>query len=196
MGALGVRNFSGGSPGLLTLPSYIGLDYPMSNFYLACAGAAIAFVVSFGVSYVLYKDPVEEAAGNSGFGAGAAAPQGSGSKGSGSEGNVSEGGSGQKSAASDNGTHNTGAQANAGGDVVLAAPLKGKHFEAKVKSGDKVKKGQLLLKFDIDGIVKEGYEVITSIIISNTPNYSAVNLVKTGDVAVGEQWLELKGGKA
>ena len=60
MGALGVKNFSGGSPGLLTLPSYIGLDYPMSNFYLACAGAAIAFVVSFAVSYVLYKDPVEE----------------------------------------------------------------------------------------------------------------------------------------
>lgn len=60
MGALGVKNFSGGSPGLLTLPSYIGLDYPMSNFYLACAGAAIAFVVSFAVSYVLYKDPVAE----------------------------------------------------------------------------------------------------------------------------------------
>lgn len=53
MGSLNVKNFSGGSPGLLTLPSYIGLDAPMSNFYLACAGAAIAFVVSFVVSFVL-----------------------------------------------------------------------------------------------------------------------------------------------
>ncbi len=60
MGCFSVKNFSGGSPGLLTLPSYIGLDAPMSNFYLACAGAAISFVVAFVVSYILYKDPVEQ----------------------------------------------------------------------------------------------------------------------------------------
>lgn len=53
MGILNVKNFSGGSPGLLTLPSYIGLDAPMSNFYLACAGAAIAFVAAFIASYLL-----------------------------------------------------------------------------------------------------------------------------------------------
>ena len=56
MGLMKTKNFSGGSPGLLTLPSYIGLDAPMSNFYFACIGAAIAFVVSFAVSFVLYKD--------------------------------------------------------------------------------------------------------------------------------------------
>lgn len=60
MGCFSVKNFSGGSPGLLTLPSYIGLDAPMSNFYLACAGAAIAFVVAFVVAYVLHKDEVVE----------------------------------------------------------------------------------------------------------------------------------------
>ena len=60
MGCFSVKNYSGGAPGLLTLPSYIGLDAPMSNFYLACAGAAIAFVVAFVVSYILYKDPVEK----------------------------------------------------------------------------------------------------------------------------------------
>ena len=32
----------------------------MSNFYFACAGAAIAFVVGFAVSYILYKDPEKE----------------------------------------------------------------------------------------------------------------------------------------
>lgn len=56
MGIMKTKNFSGGSPGLLTLPSYIGLNEPMSNFYFACIGAAIAFVVSFAVSYILYKD--------------------------------------------------------------------------------------------------------------------------------------------
>lgn len=59
MGLMNTKNYSGGSPGLLTLPSYIGLDAPMSNFYVACAGAAIAFVVGFVVSFILYKDPVE-----------------------------------------------------------------------------------------------------------------------------------------
>ncbi len=59
MGLMNTKNYSGGSPGLLTLPSYIGLDAPMSNFYFACIGAAIAFAVSFVVSFLLYKDPVE-----------------------------------------------------------------------------------------------------------------------------------------
>ena len=59
MGLMNTKNYSGGSPGLLTLPSYIGLDAPMSNFYYACAGAAIAFVVGFVVSFILYKDPVD-----------------------------------------------------------------------------------------------------------------------------------------
>ena len=57
LGMFKIKNYSGGSPGLLTLPSYIGLDAPMSNFYMACAGAAIAFVVAFVVSFILYKDP-------------------------------------------------------------------------------------------------------------------------------------------
>lgn len=226
MGALGVRNFSGGSPGLLTLPSYIGLDYPMSNFYLACAGAAIAFVVSFVVSYVLYKDPVEEAAANTGAQTKAggdvvlAAPL------KGKSVSLSEvsdptfaqeilgkGGAilpteGKLYAPADGNIvmvmdtkHAIGMTSSDGAEILMhigidTVQLNGKHFEARVKSGDKVKKGQLLVEFDIDGIVKEGYEVITSMIISNTPNYSAVNLVKTGDVAAGEQWLELKGGKA
>lgn len=59
MGLMNTKNYSGGSPGLLTLPSYIGLDAPMSNFYFACAGAAIAFAVSFVVSFILYKDKTE-----------------------------------------------------------------------------------------------------------------------------------------
>lgn len=61
LGLFQVKNFSGGAPGLLTLPSYIGLDAPMSNFYLACAGAAIAFAVAFVLSFLLHKDAEEKA---------------------------------------------------------------------------------------------------------------------------------------
>ena len=60
MGIMGTRNFTGGSPGLITLPSYIGED-TLVHFYSAIAGAAISIVISFVVSYVLYKDEVTEA---------------------------------------------------------------------------------------------------------------------------------------
>lgn len=59
MGICRVRNFSGGSPGLLTLPSYIG-DNTLSFFYYACIGAAISIVVTFIATLILYKDPVAE----------------------------------------------------------------------------------------------------------------------------------------
>lgn len=58
MGIMRVKNYSGGSPGLMTLPSYIGGD-SLRDLYLACIGAAIAFVISFALSYILYKDEAE-----------------------------------------------------------------------------------------------------------------------------------------
>lgn len=58
MGISRVRNFSGGSPGLLTLPSYIG-DNTLNYFYSACIGAVISIVVTFIVTLVLFKDEVE-----------------------------------------------------------------------------------------------------------------------------------------
>lgn len=59
MGIVGVRNFSGGSPGLLTLPSYIG-DDTLRHLTMASIGAAIAIVVTFVITLIIYKDPVEE----------------------------------------------------------------------------------------------------------------------------------------
>ena len=59
-GSFGVKNFSGGAPGVLTFPSYIGLDAPMSNFYLAIAGTAVGALVAFAVAFLLYKDPKDE----------------------------------------------------------------------------------------------------------------------------------------
>ncbi|WP_430601828.1 PTS system, beta-glucoside-specific IIA component [Enterococcus sp. DIV0724b] len=59
MGITRVKNFTGGSPGLLTLPSYIG-DDTLRHLYMACIGAVISIVISFVISYILYKDPVIE----------------------------------------------------------------------------------------------------------------------------------------
>lgn len=55
LGIFRVCNYSGGSPGFLTLPSYIGGD-SMTNFVYACIGAVISVVVAFIACLVLYKE--------------------------------------------------------------------------------------------------------------------------------------------
>jgi len=52
--------------------------------------------------------------------------------------------------------------------------LKGKYYKTYVENGDKVKTGDLLIEFDIDAILSEGYDVITPIVICNTPDYAQV----------------------
>ena len=59
LGIFRVCNYSGGSPGFLTLPSYIGGD-SMMNFVYACIGAVISVIATFIICLLLYKDPNEE----------------------------------------------------------------------------------------------------------------------------------------
>ncbi|MBT2696861.1 PTS glucose transporter subunit IIA [Bacillus sp. ISL-40] len=56
--------------------------------------------------------------------------------------------------------------------------LGGKHFEPQVKVGDEVKAGDLLLKFNIDKIVAEGYDPVTMAVVTNKDKYS----VKVADL--------------
>lgn len=52
--------------------------------------------------------------------------------------------------------------------------LEGKYFYPKVKEGAKVKRGELLLEFDIEGIKKAGYSIDTPVIISNSEDYKNI----------------------
>lgn len=52
--------------------------------------------------------------------------------------------------------------------------LKGEYFTTKKKSGDTVKKGDVLIEFDIDKIKAAGYDMTTPIIISNTDHFAKV----------------------
>ena len=52
--------------------------------------------------------------------------------------------------------------------------LGGKGFKAHIKQGDKVKKGQHLLDFNIEEIKNAGYSVVTPVVITNTANYLEV----------------------
>lgn len=49
--------------------------------------------------------------------------------------------------------------------------LDGKYFEAFVKQGDKIKKGQTLVTFDIEKISSEGYCLETPVIVTNFSDY-------------------------
>ncbi|MDO5548192.1 MAG: glucose PTS transporter subunit IIA [Eubacteriales bacterium] len=71
--------------------------------------------------------------------------------------------------------------------------LGGKHFEAHVKEGQQVKKGDLLVSFDMDAIKKEGYLCTTPMIVCNTDEYHSIRPLVTGQVEVGQNLLEVKG---
>lgn len=49
--------------------------------------------------------------------------------------------------------------------------LEGKYFVPKVKQGDDIKKGQLLLEFDMKAIQEAGYSIDTPIVVPNTIDY-------------------------
>ena len=71
--------------------------------------------------------------------------------------------------------------------------LEGKNFETLVKDGDQVKKGQPLIKFDIPAIKAAGFKCTTPCIITNWEDYSTLRPLKTGDVKVGDDFIELLG---
>jgi PTS system beta-glucosides-specific IIC component len=67
--------------------------------------------------------------------------------------------------------------------------LENKYFDLKVKAGDKVKIGDLLIEADIDSIKKEGYDVTTMVLITNTSDYANVLLTSEGDTKAGDAVL-------
>lgn len=72
--------------------------------------------------------------------------------------------------------------------------LNGKYFKAMVNKGDRVKTGQPLIEFNIEKIKEEGYDVTTSIVVTNHTNYSKIE--KNGSRAIEKKpFLLLKGEK-
>ncbi|WP_055668747.1 beta-glucoside-specific PTS transporter subunit IIABC [Desnuesiella massiliensis] len=72
--------------------------------------------------------------------------------------------------------HAIGITSKSGAEILIhigmdTVQLEGKHFTPKVKQGDEIRVGQELLEFDIKAIEKEGYSLITPIIITNSSSY-------------------------
>ena len=73
-----------------------------------------------------------------------------------------------------------------------AVQLEGKHYDVKVETGQKVKKGDLLLVCDRAAIEKEGYKTVTPMIISNTADFSDVEMITGGKVKKGTPVLKVR----
>ncbi len=70
--------------------------------------------------------------------------------------------------------------------------MNGKGFTPHVKVGDSVKCGQKLLSFDRKAIADAGFPDVTAVLITNTDDYEAVELVKTGATEATEKLITIK----
>lgn len=70
--------------------------------------------------------------------------------------------------------------------------LGGKYFTPKVKDGAEVKKGDLLIEFDVNAIGKE-FDTITPVLVTNADDFTAVEGLKdSGIVQVGEPLITVR----
>ena len=64
--------------------------------------------------------------------------------------------------------------------------MEGRGFKTHVNQGDRVTKGQLLIEFNIDLIQKEGYPVITPMLVTNSASYTDIVTVEGKTITNGE----------
>ncbi|MDO5311336.1 MAG: PTS glucose transporter subunit IIA [Clostridia bacterium] len=70
--------------------------------------------------------------------------------------------------------------------------LGGEFFEYCVKEGEAVKAGDLLMKFNIDGIRDKGYKLTTPIIISGMEDKSRIKMLASKMTDIGQRLFEVK----
>lgn len=70
--------------------------------------------------------------------------------------------------------------------------LKGRHFHPLKRTGDTVKRGEMLLTFDVQEILDAGYDITTPVIVSNTDRYREVASSGNGTVAALDPILSVR----
>ena len=242
VGLMHVKNYSGGSPGLLTLPSYIGGD-GLSDFLFACIGAAIAFVIAFVISFILYKDPeealeAENKKQDNDFAESTVKTNNSETENVSVQQNAVQGVvyspvSGETIPLSEvkddvfsqgilgNGVavipdedvivspvegtivsifdtlHAVGLLADSGEEVLIhigldTVKLGGQYFKALAKTGDHVSVGTPLIQVEFDKVKEAGYDIVTPVLISNTPVYQSVTGETGKHVKAGEPVIRIQ----
>ena len=94
--------------------------------------------------------------------------------------------------------HAVGITSNQGAEVLIhvgmdTVTLNGEGFTAYAAVGDKVKKGQLLLEFDMEFIREKGLSLVTPVVIANSDDFVQIECHR-GDVNQGETLITVKRG--
>lgn len=91
--------------------------------------------------------------------------------------------------------HAIGITTDSGAEILMhigmdTVQLEGKYFKAHTTQGEYVKKGQLLIEFDIEQIKKAGKPLTTPVVVTNHKEYSLV-LTNQKQVKTGNQLMNL-----
>ncbi|WP_348922425.1 beta-glucoside-specific PTS transporter subunit IIABC [Enterococcus rotai] len=92
--------------------------------------------------------------------------------------------------------HAVGITTEEGAEVLMhigmdTVEMDGDGFEILVKQGDKVKQGDLLVKFDIEKIKAAGHPVVTPVVVTNSGDYLDVLDMDQTDILHGEDFLAI-----
>ena len=90
--------------------------------------------------------------------------------------------------------HAIGIRTEEGADLLIhiglnTVQLEGKGFTPKIRQGDKIKKGQLIMEFDKELIEKAGFSTETPVLVSNADDYADVVAREGEKKAAGEELL-------
>lgn len=69
--------------------------------------------------------------------------------------------------------------------------LAGKPFRVFCNPGDEVKKGDLLIRMDLEAIRSAGYPTVTPMVIANSEDYPGLRVLGDGDVTNADPVIEL-----
>lgn len=69
--------------------------------------------------------------------------------------------------------------------------LNGQHLEVFIQEGQKIQKGDLILRADLEGIQSAGYRTITPVVITGASGAKFVELLTTGPVHIGDSVLKV-----
>ncbi|EGP4974476.1 PTS beta-glucoside transporter subunit EIIBCA [Enterococcus faecium] len=196
-GLMNLTSWNQGGLGIFTIPNYIRPDGDLTDVINVLIGIAIAMVVSFALTFFFWKEEAGETDDRQKRSGkeivktpiqGQIAPLNAAKDAAFAQGTLGRGiliypEKGEVRAPFD-GTvmtlfptkHAIGMVSEAGLELLIhvgldTVQLEGKYFESLVQQGERVKQGDLLLRFDKKKIEEEGYSLETPVIVTNYTDY-------------------------
>lgn len=216
-GIFQVKRYSAGVAGLLTLPTYIGPD-GLHNFVMTCLGILIAVVITFILSYILFKDDENVKVKKTSVSqvhslltspmTGQIMPISEMDDPTFSKEIIGNGVAivpeiGRVVAPCDgvisalfNTKHAIGLTSTDGYEILIhigvdTVKLNGQYFQTMVEQGQTVSKGDLLIEFDLQAILDAGYDITTPVVITNLENSSQINISAKGNIKEQELLFDI-----